>query len=270
MVIDQKYHSRYNLYVLLINKITIKIMFKFGGERSKLKKDVKGPNLDLALEEEIAKTKQHGDESQKPKNLRKEEGKMFGNPYGENAYNLPGHKDEERLKGKDRGGLYQDFVPIQDVVDKDAENAIYEQADATKELEEEYDNETEFMRKALKILDPREFKRLFSFFKKLDDTDTRKDYIGTKDEHGTFVPPISRTPTDITDLIKKVNTSYESDKLDEKGHKIIKTQRRFAHSAEYEYDDNGELIGVEKKKTPVDQIKFKVKGFEKKENKNAA
>lgn len=231
--------------------------FKWGqerfklGDKNKLKKDPKNIDLDKM----IAKTQQHGDESKKPENLKKEEGEMFGNPYGENAYNLPGHEDEERLR--DKGIKYEkyssQFVPNEDVADKSAVGAIYRQAEKglkNKKIEEAHDHEEEFMRKARKVLDDKEYEHLSSFFKELDEKDIRKDYIGYSNERGTFVPPPRRTPRDITDLIKRVNE-----------------QRRIIKSAENKYDDEGKLIGIEEKEVPADQVRFKTKGFEKKEKK---
>jgi len=225
---------------------------RFGFKKSnKLEKDPKT----LDIDKEIAKTQQHGDEIKKSQNLKKEEGKMFGNPYGENDYNIPGHEDDERLKQK------SDYIDPNDpnaVADINAENAIYKQADSKeKELEEIYDHEDEFKRQAKKILNANEFEYLSSFLKQLEDEKIRKDYIGYKNERGTFIPASKWTPREITNLIKRVN----------KQPLIIETAK---YKDKYDDENNFVKTETETKKIPADQVRFKVKGFNKKEKKKVA
>ena len=155
--------------------------------------------------------------------------------------------EDKRLRDKSKN-----FVPIEDVADKSAVGAIYRQAEG-KGLREVYDHEAEFENKASKILNNKECERLFSFLKKLDETDTRKDYIGYNDEKGVFVPPSRWMPRDITKFIKRVNE-----------------RRPIIKSVEHEYDDEGKLIETEEKEVPAYQIHVKIKDSKKKEKRKIA
>ena len=198
----------------------------------------------VGLEPEIAKTEQHSD-SKKEESLKKGEGKMFGNPYGENNYNIPDHEDDERLRSGSHSSLYEKaFVPIEDAADESG-LGDFENQDLTPglkaETEDDYDPEVDFKNRARKRLDRTEYNTLFSFLDSIEKNGTRPDYVGSKDEHGEFIPPSRSMPRDITNLIKKVNDN---------GNKMVE-------SLENVYDDDGNLVDEIQTKVSADSIKFK-------------
>lgn len=149
------------------------------------------------------------------------------NPYGDTEII---DDEKERLN---RNDPMKRYVPIENVADNEAEEAVYANADeafrSQKDLAETYDPEIDFARRALKVLDATEFNTLFSFLKKIDEGDMRKDYLGYKDDEGEFIPPARQIPRDITNLIKKVNSFdrpqyMESAEFDENGN-VIKQER---------------------------------------------
>jgi len=200
----------------------------------------------VGLDEKIAKTEQHSDTSlSEEQNLKKGEGKMFGNPYGEHDYNVRGHEDDERFRNDSHSSLYEHaFVPIEDVAD-DSGLGDFENQDLTPGLKAEagdnYNPEADFKNRARKRLDKTEYNTLFSFFGSIEKNGTRQDYVGNKDEHGVFIPPSRSMPRDITNLIKKVNDN---------GNKMVE-------SLENVYDDDGNLVDEIQTKVPTDSIKFK-------------
>ncbi len=185
--------------------------------------------------------------------LKPSEGEMFGNPYGENDYNVPGHEDEYLNKNDYSGKTFstKKFETAEDVVDEGAESGIYKQfegedlspeesADREAQLKDLYDDETEFMRKAINKLDAVEFNTLFSFLKSIDENGERQYYIGSRDDKGDFISPIKSFPRDICDLIKKVNG-----------------QEAMIHSLEHVYDEDGEYLGSNQESVKASSIKFK-------------
>lgn len=191
-----------------------------------------------------------GRKSRREENLKKNEGEMFDSPYGEQDYNIPGHEDKERLKCKNS------FIKPEDVIDESAEQAIYEQAETDfgkKKVKEtqNYDAEKEFISQAVKILDPKEFRRLFEFLESLDKEEHR-EYIGHSDDIG-FIEPTKSLPRDITDLIRKVNNQrrvIEATEFDKKGSpgKTIKVP---ADSVRFKVKETGAKIEIERAKKQV-------------------
>ncbi len=225
------------------------------------KKDSVGVDLDKV----VAETQQHSGTSLN-EGLKKEEGEMFGNPYGENDYNVPGHEDDERLENKSQvskfnGKTYtKKFVPIEEVENKigsSEDSESFEDQDLSSRAEaarvkNSYDSETEFMREAIKKLDAAEFKTLFSFFKKMEEGEgeednSRESYLGSE-----FRLPAKSIPRNITELIKKVNGG---------GDGMIK-------SLKDEYNEAGEKIGSEERSVPADSIKVNIFDRIFKRNKN--
>jgi hypothetical protein len=229
----------------------------FWGAIKNKKKEIKKEYIE---DSELEKTRQNsGARLETGRGIKKEDGL---NTYGENAYNLPGYEDEipegenkNRLKDLSSGR----YVPIEDVADKDAEEAIYEQAGKIEDKEEFYDSESEFMKKAINILEADEFAKLFSFLRELDDSDTRKYYLGAEDEKGDFVPPVKKIPKEITELIKKVNTTKSN-----KAGKEAKKQRSYIKSAEFKHNSKGEVISAKEESTAADKVRFKIKEAKKK------
>lgn len=186
-------------------------------------------------------------------NLKQNEGEMFGNPYGENDYNVPGHEDDYLYKNDHGGKSFntKKFEAAEDVVDEEAEGRVYKQfegeelsleesADREAQLKDLYDDESEFMRKAINKLDAVEFKTLFSFLKSIDENGERQYYIGSQDSNGDFVDPVKSFPKDISNLIKKVND-----------------QEAMIHSLEHVYDEDGEYLGSNQESVKASSVKFK-------------
>jgi len=194
----------------------------------------------VGLEKEIAKTEQHSG-SKKEENLNKEEGKRFGNPYGENNYNLPGHEDEERLRGDSHSSLHEKaFVPIEDVADEsglgDFENQDLSFGPKSKAENSHEHEKDDFRKRAKNKLDKTEYNALFSFIDSAVKSGTWKDYMSGKDE-----APARSMPRDIAYLIKKVNDD---------GNKMVE-------SLENTYNDNGYVTDERIDRVPVNSIKFK-------------
>ncbi|MFA4942151.1 MAG: hypothetical protein WC564_00755 [Patescibacteria group bacterium] len=212
------------------------------------KTDPRGINLD----KEIEKTQQNSGTPERDDNLSQTEGMDV---FGENNYNIPGHEDDERLSDKTQGyGLNEKFVPIEDVVDKDAEAKIYDQfgpedpknlsaeelADAKFVANLSYDAENEFLAQAVKKLDVTEFNRLFNFLEayrqKNADSQDGKSFNRSM-------------PKDIANLIRKVND-----------------RKPMVEFSGNKYDSNGELVDSNPGKVSASSIKFTAPKKPKQEN----